>query len=99
MRQVSELAEEGRRKYQDQSDKDKLRYNAQLAEICENGFFIMEDGQKSCDVAPVEKKKKKGKKSDDLEDNDAEAKLQEAVRKRGKKAIITPLKDTKKSQK
>ena len=42
------LEPEERKKYDEISKKDQLRYDMQIKEILERGFFIMDDGTLSC---------------------------------------------------
>lgn len=44
------LSDTDKKKYNDMYEKDKLRYQSQLQEIKDNGFFVMEDGKKSNQV-------------------------------------------------
>ena len=53
------LTEEEKQPYEEMAKKDKERHAKQIAEIQKKGYFKMEDGQKSCDVIPKEKRKKK----------------------------------------
>ena len=47
--------------YIDLSDKDKDRYVKQLKEMNEKGYFTLESGEKSTDMPPIRKKKKRRK--------------------------------------
>ena len=52
------MSDKEKKKYQDLHEKDKKRFERQLAELTKNGFFKMDDGSKSSDHKP---KKKLGK--------------------------------------
>lgn len=65
------LADADKAKYTKLHDDDAVRYANQCAELSKNGFFLLEDGRKSCDVpvklkfkappaAPVVKTKSRG---------------------------------------
>ena len=43
------MTEADKEKYLQQNAKDQKRYEDQMAELATKGFFIMEDGSKSCD--------------------------------------------------
>ena len=50
------LTEEQKAKYVKAHEDDQKRYQAQCEELKTNGFFMLEDGRKSCDVAVKVKK-------------------------------------------
>lgn len=49
------LTDQEKKPYNDKNTADKLRVEAQLKEISTRGYFILPDGQKSCDVHVVQK--------------------------------------------
>lgn len=55
-----EMTEADKLPYEQMVEKDRLRYANQTEEMNKNGFFVMQDGTKSCDAKP---KVKLGKRS------------------------------------
>lgn len=57
--QWSAMNEEEKQPYVEMAEQDKERHAKQVQEIQKKGYFKMADGQKSCDVVPKEKKKRR----------------------------------------
>ena len=51
-------SEEQKARYEEMHQQDLERHRKQVEEMKEKGYFIMEDGQRSCDVAAKPKKAK-----------------------------------------
>ncbi len=58
-----QLSEKDIEKYKKVAEDDKARYLKQIAQIHDKGYFKLPDGTKSSEVAPPEKKKKRGRSS------------------------------------
>jgi hypothetical protein len=53
------LTEDEKQPFEDKKEADKVRYDKQMAQIEKKGYYMMDDGKKSSEVAPKEKKTKK----------------------------------------
>ena len=53
------MSESVKKKYTDLHDQDQVRYDGQIKELKDNGFFMTEDGKKSTDLPPPKVKMSK----------------------------------------
>ena len=50
------MSESDKQKFEDLHNKDKERFDNQMKELKENGFYMTEDGKKSSDLPPAKQK-------------------------------------------
>ena len=60
----NELSEENKKSYEEKAEKLKEEYVKKLESIRDNGYFLLDDGTKSSEIAAKEKKMRKKKKQD-----------------------------------
>ena len=53
------MTDEQKQPYNKLSEDDRVRYNKQIQDILNQGFFLFENGERSCDTQKKEKKVKK----------------------------------------
>lgn len=68
------LSEEEKMPYEKLAQKDKTRYETQMAEWKKKGYYIMEDGTKSNKDVPKNKKKSKANAESDEENSEEDEK-------------------------
>ena len=60
------MTDDEKKKYNELHDADKNRYEKQLTEWKAKGYYLMEDGMKSSELAPRYKKKEKAESKPDI---------------------------------